>query len=97
MARLSMNETTTFRWSLEEDAANYAEAGITAMGVWRRKLNDCGTARALDILARHQIDVSHLFWAGGFTGSEGHSFRESVDDAAEALHAAKNLSAGCGD
>ena len=30
MALLSMNETTTFRWSFEEDVANYAAAGIIA-------------------------------------------------------------------
>jgi sugar phosphate isomerase/epimerase len=31
------------------------------------------------------MKVSHLLWAGGFTGSDGRSYRESVDDAAEAL------------
>ena len=36
MAELSMNETTTFRWSFEEDVAHYAAAGIPAIGVWRQ-------------------------------------------------------------
>ena len=45
MAMLSMNETTTFRWSFEEDVARYAAAGIPAMGVWRQKLSDCGPTR----------------------------------------------------
>ncbi len=50
MATLSMNETTTFRWSFEEDVARYAAAGIPAMGVWRQKLSDCGQARGLELL-----------------------------------------------
>ena len=35
--------------------------------------------------------MSHLFWAGGFTGSDGRSYRESVEDAAEALRTAAAL------
>jgi sugar phosphate isomerase/epimerase len=94
MAELSMNETTTFRWSFEEDVAGYAAAGIPAMGVWRQKLSDCGQARAVELLGRSELKVSHLFWAGGFTGSDGRSYRESVEDAAEALRTAAQLGAG---
>jgi len=91
MAELSMNETTTFRWSFEEDVANYAAAGIPAIGVWRQKLSDCGQAKAVDLLSRSGLKVSHLLWAGGFTGSEGRSYRDSVEDAAEALRTAAAL------
>jgi len=45
MAQLSMNETTTYRWSFEEDVAACAAAGIPAIGVWRQKLSDCGQAK----------------------------------------------------
>jgi sugar phosphate isomerase/epimerase len=95
MAILSLNETTTFRWSFEDDVANYAAAGIEAIGVWRQKLSDCGQDRALALIRQHHLQVSHLFWAGGFTGSEGHSYRESVEDAADALRTAAALGAGC--
>ena len=95
MAELSMNETTTFRWSFEEDVANYAAAGIPAIGVWRQKLSDCGQAKAREMLQASALKVSHLLWAGGFTGSEGRSYRESVADAAEALQTAADLRAGC--
>jgi sugar phosphate isomerase/epimerase len=91
MAELAMNETTTFRWSFEEDVLRYAAAGISAIGVWRQKLSDCGQARAIDLLQRNRLQVAHLFWAGGFTGSDGRSYRESVDDAAEALRTAAEL------
>jgi len=94
MAELSMNETTTFRWSFEEDVAGYAAAGIPAMGVWRQKLSDCGPSRAMELLGRSGLKVSHLLWAGGFTGSDGRSYRESVEDAADALRTAAQLGAG---
>lgn len=95
MAELSMNETTTFRWSFEEDVANYVAAGIPAIGIWRQKLSDCGQSRAVELLQQSGLKASHLFWAGGFTGSEGRSYRESVEDAAEALRTAAALRAGC--
>jgi sugar phosphate isomerase/epimerase len=93
MAQLSISETTTFRWSFEEDVAQYCAAGVPAIGIWRHKLSDCGQTKALDLLTRSRLRVSHLFWAGGFTGSDGRSHRESVDDAAEALRTAAGF--GC--
>jgi len=86
-----MNETTTFRWSFEQDVANYSAAGIPAIGIWRHKLSDYGQAKALKLLEKTGINVSHLLWAGGFTGSDGRSYRESVDDAHEALRTAATL------
>ena len=94
MAQLSMNETTTFRWSFDEDVSNYAAAGIPAIGVWRQKLSDCGETKAIELLAESGLKVSHLLWAGGFTGSDGRSFRASVEDAAEALRTADALGTG---
>jgi sugar phosphate isomerase/epimerase len=91
MSELSMNETTTYRWSFEEDVTHYAESGIPAMGVWRQKLSDCGQTKALELLNKANMKVSHLFWAGGFTGSDGRSYRESVEDASEALDTAAAL------
>ncbi len=91
MAELSMNETTTFRWSFEEDVAHYAAAGIPAIGVWRQKLSDCGQSKAVELLGSSGLKVSHLLWAGGFTGSDGRSYRDSVEDAIEALGTAAAL------
>ncbi len=93
MAHLSMNETTTFRWSFEEDVTNYVDAGIPAMGVWRQKLSDCGEAKGIELLRESGLRASHLLWAGGFTGSDGRSFRESIEDAKDALETAQALGA----
>lgn len=95
MPRLSMNEMTTFRWSFDEDVQHYQKAGIPAIGVWRQKLSDFGEERGIDLLHEAGLAVSNLMWAGGFTGSDGHSHRESIDDALEAIRLAAALRAGC--
>jgi sugar phosphate isomerase/epimerase len=95
MSVASMNELTTFRWSFAEDVARFQAAGFRAIGVWRRKLMDFGEERGRELLAEAGLEVSNLMWAGGFTGSDGRSHRESVDDAREAIRLAAELKAGC--
>ncbi len=95
MARLSINEMTTYRWSFEEDLAELRAASIPAIGVWRQKVADLGEDRAVALLAESGLAVSNLLWAGGFTGSDGHTFTESLQDAAEAIRLAARLRAGC--
>lgn len=95
MARLSMNEMTTYRWSFEEDVAQYSAAGIPAIGVWRQKLSDYGEEKGIELIHESGLAVSSLLWAGGFTGSDGRTYRESVEDAAEAVKLAAQMHAGC--
>src|ERR1041385_2445400 len=95
MAGLSINEMTTYRWSFEEDVLNYRAAGVGAIGVWRQKLADFGEEKGIELLAESRLEVSNLLWAGGFTGSDGHSYRESIKDAVEAIRLAAALKAGC--
>ncbi len=95
MARLSINEMTTYRWTFEQDVANYRAAGIGAIGVWRQKLSDFGDEKGVELIADSSLEVSNLLWAGGFTGNDGRTFRESIDDAAEAIHLASEMRAGC--
>ncbi|HUP80689.1 MAG TPA: sugar phosphate isomerase/epimerase family protein [Pirellula sp.] len=92
---MSVSELSTFRWSLEEDVLRYKEHGYQAIGVWRPKLSDCGESKARELLVDQQMKVSSLNWAGGFTGSDGRSFRESIHDALDAIDAAAQLDADC--
>ncbi len=94
MTLLSMNEITTFRWSLEEDVENYLQAGYNGIGVWRNKVMD-DESRSIDLLAGSGLGVTHLSWAGGFTGSDGRTFAESVDDARDSLWLAAGIMAKC--
>jgi sugar phosphate isomerase/epimerase len=95
MARLAISELTTFRWSFEQDVERYRAAGIWAIGVWRHKLADIGEEKGAALLAGAGLVASSLQWAGGFTGSDGHSHDESIHDARQAIHAAETLQAGC--
>jgi sugar phosphate isomerase/epimerase len=95
MTLLSMNELTTFRWSLEEDVEHYQHAGYQSIGVWRQKLADGDEDRGIDLLTASGLSVSNMQWAGGFTGSDGRTLSESIDDAAHAIRVAAGLRAGC--
>jgi len=92
---LSMNEVTTYRWTFEEDVRRYAEAGYQAIGVWRQKLADFGEEKGVDLLAESGLRVTNLLWAGGFTGSDGRSLQEAVEDALAAVRLAGAMNAGC--
>jgi sugar phosphate isomerase/epimerase len=90
-----MNEVTTFRWSLAKDAERYHQAGYRSIGVWQGKLADWEEEQAVDLLAASGLSVSNFSCAGGFTGSDGRTLRESIDDTAGALRFAGALRAGC--
>ncbi len=95
MTLLSMNEITTYRWSFEEDVEKYQQAGYRAIGVWRHKVGDWDQDEAIECLARSGLAVSNLSWAGGFTGSDGRTLTESVEDAIDAIRLAAAMQAGC--
>jgi sugar phosphate isomerase/epimerase len=95
MPRISINEMTTYHWSLLEDVTGYQAAGIKTIGVWRRKLCDFGEERGVELLRESGLAVSSFSSAGGFTGSDGQTFREAVDDALDAVRLAAEIRAGC--
>jgi sugar phosphate isomerase/epimerase len=95
MSLLSMNEVTTYRWSLDEDVRNFRRAGYRSIGVWRHKLADWEEEHAVDLIAASGLSVSNVAFAGGFTGSGGTTFREGVEDAISALRLAAAMQAGC--
>lgn len=95
MARFSINEMTTYRWSFEEAVHFCASAGIESIAVWRQKLSDFGEEKGVELLLDSGVRVSSLLWAGGFTGSDGRSHSEAVADARDAIQLAAELKAEC--
>lgn len=95
MARLAISEVTTFRWSFEEDVEYCRALGIGAIGVWRQKLTDVGEERGAALLSQAGLGVSSLQWAGGFTGSNGLSYDDSLADARQAILTARKIGAPC--
>jgi sugar phosphate isomerase/epimerase len=91
MFDVAISELTTARWELRQELAHSSEHGFAAVSLWRPKLSDDGAEAAAAHLARAGMRASSLQWAGGFTGSDGRSFRESLRDAADAIEAAAVL------
>lgn len=93
MFDVAISELTTARWELRQELAHSSEHGFAAVSLWRPKMSDHGAEAVAASLARAGMRASSLQWAGGFTGSDGRSFRESLGDAAEAIEAAAVLAA----
>ena len=89
----AVSQLSTLRWSLEQDVEAYARHGFTGIGIYRRKLDDFGLDRAVELLAERSLDVTSLSWCGGFTGSDGRGFDEAVADAMQAVREAAVLQA----
>lgn len=89
----SLSELSMVRWDLEQELEHLTRHGIDGVGLWRTKLSDIGVATARSLLGRYRCRVSSLQWAGGFTGSDGRNFRESVDDAIDAIETAAAVGA----
>jgi len=93
MVHASISQLATLRWELGDEVTHLARHGFDSIAVWRTKLSDVGVAAAAAVIGQAGLRVSSLQWAGGFTGGDGRSFAESVDDAFEAIEAAAELGA----
>lgn len=91
MFDVAVSQLTTPRWELREELDHVVRHGFSALAVWRPKLSDTTVAEAAVELAKAGVRVSSLQWAGGFTGGDGRSFAESLDDARDAVAAAARL------
>jgi len=91
---LSVNHTASYRWTLAEDLAGFARAGIGAIGLYRPKLQEVDEDEAIDLIRASGLAVSSLSWVGGFTGSDGAKSEEALYDAAEAVRFAAAVDAG---
>ncbi len=81
----------TLRWDLEQEVQAAAQRGIKGLGIWRPKLDDHGVDAAAELLFENGLSASSLSWAGGFTGSDGRSFDDAVEDALNAVRDAELL------
>jgi sugar phosphate isomerase/epimerase len=90
---LAISQMSTYRQSFVEDVLGCQAAGIGRIGIWRRKLEDFGLERAIEVLRDHQVSVSSVSWGGGFTGASGLTFDEALDDTRTAIYQAARLRA----
>ena len=95
MNPISVSQLSTREWDFVEDLQNFQDAGIGGIGLWRQKLQDWDLAEAAELLAESGLRPSSLSWAGGFTGSDGRSYEDAVEDGFDAIHEAAYLGARC--
>lgn len=91
MFHAAASQLTAPRWELSEELPRLAARGFTALAIWRHKLSELKPSESRRLLGRFGVRVSSVQWAGGFTGSDGRTFDESVADAAEAIEWAAAL------
>ena len=90
----SVSQLSTLRWDMETEVQAYADRGFGGIGLYRPKLDDYGIDRAVELLSEYGMQATSLSWCGGFTGSDGRSFEESVRDAVNAVIQASEVQAG---
>lgn len=67
--RLSLNQKTTERWTLEEAVAGCVAAGVQWIGLWREHVAPLGPERAAAVIREAGLGVSSLC-RGGFFPAE---------------------------
>lgn len=91
--RLSVSQVTTFHWSLPDLVAHCKDFGFGAISLWLPRITEFGEERAIDLILDSGLEVTSLGPAGGFTGANGYSLRDSVIETADTLALAGRLGA----
>ncbi|MCA9079814.1 MAG: sugar phosphate isomerase/epimerase [Planctomycetaceae bacterium] len=91
--RISINQLTTLRTSLEEDLQYYAALDVPAIGVSCRKLSGHAQLRISRLFQQSQLQVSSLGWIGSFLGFNGHTRAETMREARKAIRLAPRIGA----
>lgn len=94
LERLSLNQITVNRWSVEELAAGCARAGVTTVGLWRDKVADAGLQVAARCVADAGLSVSSLCRGGFFPAPTAAERAARLDDNRRALEEAATLGTG---
>ncbi|MGW5673101.1 sugar phosphate isomerase/epimerase family protein [Micromonospora sp. NPDC003776] len=94
LARLSLNQRTTQRWSVREAVDGCVRAGIPAIGLWREPVAEIGVPAAAKLVADAGLRVSSLC-RGGFLTADGEAGREALQDNRRAIDEAAGLGTDC--
>jgi sugar phosphate isomerase/epimerase len=94
LARLSLNQRTTQRWSVGEAVEGCLAAGIPAIGLWREQIAEYGLDRSCRAVANAGLRVSSVCRGGFLTGlADDHA--RAMRDNTQAIDEAAALGASC--
>lgn len=95
LARFSLNQATTKRWSVPELLDGCARAGVPAVGLWRAPVEETGLARTARLVADTGLRVSSLCRGGFLTAADPDERRHALDDNRRAVDEAATLGTDC--
>jgi sugar phosphate isomerase/epimerase len=91
LARLSLNQMTTERWSVREAVEGCLRAGIPAIGLWRHKVAEAGLRESARLVRDAGLQVSSLCRGGMFPAATADERRRRIDDNRRAIDEAAEL------
>ncbi|MEU7573345.1 sugar phosphate isomerase/epimerase family protein [Micromonospora sp. NPDC049240] len=95
LAKLSLNQRTTERWSVREAVDGCVRAGIPAIGLWREPVAEIGVPAAAALVADAGLRVSSLCRGGFLTAAGGTARAEALADNRRAIDEAAGLGTDC--
>jgi sugar phosphate isomerase/epimerase len=95
LARLSLNQATTKRWSVAEAVDGCARAGVNSIGLWREPVAEHGLDATAKLVAEHGLRVSSLCRGGFLTAADATGRAAAMEDNRRAVEEAATLRAGC--
>lgn len=93
--RLSLNQKTTNRWSVQEAVDGCVRAELTSIGLWREPVHEVGVTQAARMVTDAGLRVSSLCRGGFLTAEPGPERDRAIDDNRRAIDEAAALSADC--
>ncbi|MBF5032772.1 sugar phosphate isomerase/epimerase [Micromonospora sp. ANENR4] len=95
LARLSLNQRTTQRWSVAQAVDGCVRAGIPAIGLWREPVAEIGVPAAARLVADAGLRVSSLCRGGFLTAADAAGRAAALADNRRAIDEAAELRAAC--
>ncbi|MEK0314608.1 sugar phosphate isomerase/epimerase family protein [Cohnella sp. 56] len=93
LERISLNQITTDRWSLEEAIDGCVRAGIPWIGLWRHKVQEAGLPGIARLIRDSGLKVSSLCRGGMFPAASRQAALRKRDDNRRAVEEAAELGA----
>ncbi|AEA28997.1 Xylose isomerase domain-containing protein TIM barrel (plasmid) [Pseudonocardia dioxanivorans CB1190] len=95
LARLSLNQKTTNRWSVAEAVQGCVRAGLPAIGLWREPVHEIGVLAAVQLVTDAGLRVSSLCRGGFLTDPTATGRQAALDDNRRAIDEAAALGTDC--
>ncbi|MFG1741809.1 sugar phosphate isomerase/epimerase family protein [Micromonospora chalcea] len=95
LARLSLNQRTTQRWSVAQAVDGCVRAGIPAIGLWREPVAEIGVPAAARLVTDAGLRVSSLCRGGFLTAADEAGRAAALADNRRAIDEAAALRAAC--